>query len=115
MPALLGKHHARLRWYLYFIGGFIQRADADAVGVDLSIGNPDQLSRGIGTEVLRKFLTMLLEEGHETIIIDPDEANGRAVRAYEKAGFVAYDRYIDDDSVTLLMKLDLKRFRETLG
>ena len=87
----------------------------NAVGVDLSIGNPDQLSRGIGTEVLRNFLAVLVEEGHETIIIDPDEANGRAVRAYEKAGFVAYDRHVDDDSVTLLMKLDLKRFKETTG
>ncbi len=26
-------------------------------------------------------------EGHETIIIDPDPANTRAVRAYAKAGF----------------------------
>jgi RimJ/RimL family protein N-acetyltransferase len=30
---------------------------------------------------------MLRELGHQTIVIDPDPANVRAVRAYEKAGF----------------------------
>jgi len=30
---------------------------------------------------------MLRAEGHMTIIIDPDPANGRAVAAYRKAGF----------------------------
>ena len=30
---------------------------------------------------------MLRDQGYATIIIDPDPANARAVRAYEKAGF----------------------------
>ncbi|QKV19819.1 GNAT family N-acetyltransferase [Oricola thermophila] len=102
-------------------GGFDEEAPwlhdlpADAVGVDLSIGDPENLSRGIGTAVLRKFLAILIEEGHETIVIDPDEANRRAVRAYEKAGFVAYDRHAGDSGVTLLMVLDRNRFLETAG
>jgi RimJ/RimL family protein N-acetyltransferase len=60
---------------------------ADAIGVDLSIGEAENLSRGIGTAVLKAFVAMLREQGFETIVIDPDPANGRAVRAYEKAGF----------------------------
>ncbi len=59
----------------------------DAVGVDLSIGEPDQLSRGLGSKALAVFVAMLRAQGHGTIIIDPDLANLRAVRAYEKAGF----------------------------
>lgn len=58
-----------------------------AVGVDLSIGDATLLSRGIGSRVLRAFVAMLRTEGHDVIIIDPDPANTRAVRAYEKAGF----------------------------
>jgi RimJ/RimL family protein N-acetyltransferase len=60
---------------------------ADAIGVDLSIGDPALLSRGIGSAALHLFATRLREKGHKTIIIDPDPANLRAVRAYEKAGF----------------------------
>ena len=59
----------------------------DAVGVDLSLGDPAWLSRGVGSEALGAFVRRLREEGHETIIIDPDPANTRAVRAYAKAGF----------------------------
>ncbi|MFC3170043.1 GNAT family N-acetyltransferase [Paracoccus fontiphilus] len=59
----------------------------DAVGVDLSIGPPDLLSQGIGSQVLARFVAMLRAEGHRTIVIDPDIANHRAIRAYRKAGF----------------------------
>ncbi len=60
---------------------------ADAVGVDISIGDPGKLSQGIGSAALSAFVRILRDEGRRTIIIDPDPANGRAVRAYEKAGF----------------------------
>lgn len=59
----------------------------DTVGVDLSIGEPELLSQGIGSAALSAFVAKLRAEGHRSIIIDPDPANGRAVRAYEKAGF----------------------------
>jgi RimJ/RimL family protein N-acetyltransferase len=58
-----------------------------AVGVDLSIGEPDLLSAGIGSAALRGFVAMLRHDGHQTIVIDPDPQNLRAVRAYKKAGF----------------------------
>lgn len=60
---------------------------AEAVGVDLSLGDPASLSRGIGSAALRAFVAGLRGEGHDVIIIDPDPTNLRAVRAYEKAGF----------------------------
>lgn len=59
----------------------------DTVGVDLSIGPAALLSQGIGTQALAAFAAMLRAEGHQTIVIDPDPANTRAIRAYEKAGF----------------------------
>ena len=60
----------------------------DAVGVDLSIGDPARLSQGIGSRRARAPSSRRLRaEGHRTIVIDPDPANARAVRAYAKAGF----------------------------
>lgn len=60
---------------------------AGAVGVDLSIGREEDLSRGIGSAVLMAFVALLRARGHTQIVIDPDAENGRACRAYEKAGF----------------------------
>ena len=59
----------------------------EAIGVDLSIGVPNKLSMGIGSMVLKAFVEKLIAEGHDTIIIDPDPDNARAVGAYRKAGF----------------------------
>ncbi|MEO9526022.1 GNAT family N-acetyltransferase [Roseibium sp.] len=59
----------------------------DAVGVDLAIADAAELSRGYGTKVLQAFVGKLRRDGHERIVIDPDIANQRAVKAYRKAGF----------------------------
>lgn len=85
---------------------------ADAIGVDLFVGDAADLSKGIGNAVLRAFLAGLFAEGAQTIVIDPDESNRRAIRAYEKAGFVAYDRFRNDNGVTLLMRITAERFAE---
>lgn len=59
------------------------------VGVDLMIGEAGQVGKGLGPAVLAAFVAMLRAEGHDSIVIDPDPGNARAVRAFEKAGFRA--------------------------
>lgn len=76
------------------------------IGVDLSIGDSKNLSKGIGTAVLRTFVKMLVREGFEQIIIDPDCRNYRAIRAYEKAGFRAIEALLGKTDDTLLMQFD---------
>lgn len=76
----------------------------DAVGVDLSIGPADLLSRGIGSGALAAFVALLRSEGHLTILIDPDAANLRAVRAYEKAGFRPIPEFLGRTGGCLLMR-----------
>jgi RimJ/RimL family protein N-acetyltransferase len=66
---------------------WLMELPADAVGVDLSIADEQELSRGLGSAALRAFARELAARGFETIVIDPDPANLRAVRAYRKAGF----------------------------
>jgi len=79
---------------------------AETVGVDLSIGVPELLSRGIGTAALKAFIAMLRDEGHGTIIIDPDPNNKRAVRAYMKAGFRPLPDLPGVPDDTLIMQYD---------
>lgn len=83
---------------------WLDELPANAVGVDLSIGESGLVSKGIGSRVLSMFVKRLRNEGHETIIIDPDPANTRAVRAYEKADFVPLPDMIGRCDDTLIMQ-----------
>jgi aminoglycoside 6'-N-acetyltransferase len=56
-------------------------------GIDLVL-HPDVHGRGIGPEAIRVLARHLFDDrGHHRIVIDPNAANARAIRAYEKVGF----------------------------
>jgi aminoglycoside 6'-N-acetyltransferase len=75
-------------------------------GIDQFIGEPDLIARGHGSALIRAFVEGLLERGTPRIVTDPDPANARAIRAYEKAGF-RRDRPVDTpDGPALLMVRD---------
>lgn len=58
-------------------------------GIDLYIGEPAFWGRGIGTRLVRAGAEQLLAQGFaDRVTIDPEAWNTRAVRCYEKAGFV---------------------------
>lgn len=57
------------------------------LGLDLTIGPPELVGIGHGSALLAQFIERLFEEGVPRVIIDPHPDNGRAIRAYEKAGF----------------------------
>lgn len=78
-------HHQNAQWIEDH--PWLAELPPETVGVDLSIGRPEKLAKGIGSAALAAFVAALRDAGHETIIIDPDRNNARAVRAYAKAGF----------------------------
>ncbi len=82
---------------------------SDAVGVDLSLANADRLSKGIGTAALTLFVGQLRRRGFEAIVIDPNSENGRAVRAYEKAGFRPVPALIGRTGDSLIMQFNPSR------
>jgi aminoglycoside 6'-N-acetyltransferase len=61
------------------------------------------IDRGHGSAFIHIFADGLLAGGTPRLVTDPDPANARAVRAYEKAGFHR-DRKVDTpDGPALLM------------
>jgi RimJ/RimL family protein N-acetyltransferase len=85
---------------------WLMELPSDAVGVDLSIADERNLSRGLGSTVLRAFALELRKAGFETIVIDPDPANTRAVRAYRKAGFSPVPRLEGRTEGVLIMQFE---------
>jgi aminoglycoside 6'-N-acetyltransferase len=76
------------------------------LGIDLTIGRPELVGIGHGSAIVRQFVEQLFEEGVPRVIIDPDPANGRAIRAYEKAGFRPIDRRQSEYGDVVLMAVD---------
>jgi len=61
------------------------------------------IERGHGSAFIRAFVDARLRSGAPRIVTDPDPANTRAVRAYEKAGFEKAGMVATPDGPALLM------------
>jgi aminoglycoside 6'-N-acetyltransferase len=77
-----------------------------ARGLDQFIGEADMIACGHGSAFIRKFADQLLTSGTPRVVIDPDPANARAIRAYERAGFCRDRIVYTPDGPALLMVRD---------
>lgn len=68
---------------------------ADLVDIDILIGEPDGVGRGIGPEALRQLLGRLRGEGVRVVGMAAAVANARALRAYAKVGFRPYRDFVE--------------------
>lgn len=61
----------------------------NAAGLDLFIGDPNFLHKGLGPEIMKRFLSEIVfaRAGVESCVVGPELQNATAIRAYEKAGF----------------------------
>ncbi|MGX1102928.1 MULTISPECIES: GNAT family N-acetyltransferase [Bradyrhizobium] len=75
-------------------------------GIDLFIGEPNMMAGGHGSALIRAFVDDRLAQGAPRIVTDPDPANARAIRAYEKAGFQRMGMVDTPDGPALLMARD---------
>jgi aminoglycoside 6'-N-acetyltransferase len=82
------------------------------LGLDITIGPPEMLGTGHGSAILKEFAEVLFEEGAPRLIIDPHPTNARAIRAYEKAGFVAFDTRTSIYGHALMMARDAEEETE---
>lgn len=58
-------------------------------GIDLAIGAPEMIGRGLGPFVIRTFLdqVVFVDPSVTAVVSDPEASNVRSRRAFEKAGF----------------------------
>ena len=105
-------HHQNETWVKE--NPWLMEFPPETVGIDLSIGDPEKLSKGIGSAALDAFTRMLRDRGFETIIIDPDPDNKRAVHAYEKAGYRPVPHLMGKTEGVLLMQHGLNSHENRL-
>ncbi|MGL9779560.1 acetyltransferase [Wolbachia pipientis] len=67
--------------------------------IDWYIGELDYVGKGIGPQALNIFLNEFVFKVSENAFVDPDTANVRAIRVYEKVGF----KKIRESNGTILM------------
>jgi len=82
------------------------------LGLDITIGPPEMLGVGHGSAIIAQFAEDLFDEGAPRLIIDPNPTNSRAIRAYEKAGFVAFDTRTSIYGPALMMARDAEEETE---
>lgn len=83
-------------------------AEPEAAGVDLFVGEPDAVGRGLGPEILREFARTIAFARLETtaLVATVEEGNRRSWRAFEKAGF-RHVRDVEEDGLPhRLMRLE---------
>ncbi len=68
---------------------------AGSRGIDQYIGVLDMLDRGHGPAFVREHVEGLFAAGAPAVGTDPHPDNARAIRAYEKAGFVLASGPVD--------------------
>lgn len=88
----------------------VVEAGDGAAGVDLFIADNDLTGRGIGSEMLRRFVSEIVFAKPTTryCIADPEAENVASVRAFEKAGFHVVKEFFDprDGKRHALVRLD---------
>ncbi len=76
----------------------------NVIGIDLFIGAEENTGQGLGTRILREFISFV-----RTIVpvreirVDPNPENHRAIRCYEKAGFTRGVSFKSPDGPAILM------------
>jgi RimJ/RimL family protein N-acetyltransferase len=81
-------------------GAWNRRDIGSSAGIDLFIGEPAYLHRGLGPQILRRFLSEVVfrDAAVDACLIDPSPRNRIALRAFEKAGFRLLGAATDPES-----------------
>jgi aminoglycoside 6'-N-acetyltransferase len=82
--------------------------EPEAAGVDLFIGEPDAVGRGLGPRVLEQFAREIVfaRPGTTATVATVEEANRRSWRAFERAGFRHVRDVEEDGRPHRLMRLE---------
>jgi AacA4 family aminoglycoside N(6')-acetyltransferase len=88
-------------------GWWEEETDPGVRGIDQSLGRPELLGRGLGTQLVTALVERLFADAAVSRVqTDPSPANLRAIRCYEKAGFRRLRTIVTPDGTAEYMVRD---------
>jgi AacA4 family aminoglycoside N(6')-acetyltransferase len=97
-------------------GWWEDETDPGVRGIDQLLANPMHLSKGLGTRLVSALVEMLFADPAVTQVqTDPAPNNYRAIRCYEKAGFVQQRVISTPDGLAVYMVRTRQAFERALG
>lgn len=80
-----------------------------AIGIDQFIVEEDYIDRGVGEKAIKSFIELIIaEKNPKEIVLDPSPENKRAIRCYEKVGFVHYETVKNEDgNLAFMMRYEI--------
>ena len=84
-----------------------------AKGIDLYIGEEKYVYKGHGKDIIREFLSKYVFNNKtiEYAVIDPEQRNSRAIKAYKKAGFEHSNTAFNEYEKAICYYMVLSRYK----
>lgn len=82
-----------------------------AVGLDMFIGEPSVIFKGVGSKIIESFLEQIIWPDFSYCFVDPDERNKASVRMFEKSGFQFYKNIETEDALKKAVTLTLMKIK----
>lgn len=86
----------------------------NGAGMDLFIGEPEMIGRGIGQAIISTFLHTIMWPTFKYCVVDPDLRNQSAIKCYQKLGFTCHQIIESTDALYQPVQLQLMVLRNNL-
>jgi AacA4 family aminoglycoside N(6')-acetyltransferase len=97
-------------------GWWEDETDPGVRGIDQLLANPKHLNKGLGTRLVSALVEMLFADPAVTQVqTDPAPDNHRAIRCYEKAGFLQQGVITTPDGLAVYMLRDRQAYMRARG
>ncbi len=84
-------------------GDEIEGIPDSLAALDIFIGEDGFLGKGLGSRIIKQFLSEYVDPHYDACFVDPDTANIRAIRTYENAGFKKI-KMVKDGRITWMLR-----------
>jgi aminoglycoside 6'-N-acetyltransferase len=79
----------------------------EAAGIDLFIGEERCVGKGLGSEIINRFLEKYIWPSYRYCLADPDIRNEISLRLFQKCGFTEHKQILSKDALQRKVSLQL--------
>ncbi|MBY0281732.1 MAG: acetyltransferase [Alphaproteobacteria bacterium] len=84
----------------------LENLSPSLASIDLYIGNPDFVGKGLGPKIIERFLVAYIWPNFEECLVDPNLSNTAAIKAFLRAGFTEIKEIEVTNTLLMLKRKD---------